>query len=377
MSKTLSLIIRIVAVLGALGAGVAYYLISEENLKVAMERTDWMPNDKIVAGDHKASTDSDIKAGAELLEKNNIPELANWKLGDPELQDGVNFVHRMNAMPNVQAIFKNLREEVTRLLGVVAARNETIAERNTSIAQLKDEITKLEADKAGLTREKDDLTGKLSAANNRISGLENDKTSLQAENTRLGEEMKDETKYMPRPAFDTEVKARQAAEDKVGNLARFYTNFWNWGVKTTGVKPPQPYTRIPLIPDGTTPVQVTPQPKDAVPRIPTKIVTVDLRKGVLAVSIGRTTSGIRPGSFYDIEIAGSVVGKIRLEEVDSSISTATILPGSTISQFVQNAIINLVPVQTGAAVETPKPAPTPTPASAPAPATDLGIPPAV
>jgi hypothetical protein len=370
MSKTLSLIIRVVAVLGALGAGAAYYLIHEEQLEFAMQKTEWIDSDKLL--NDKANADADNKDFVALPTSEVVTAESSV------------FVKRMARLdPGVRTVLENKRKEIVEKRQTIEARDATIKERDATIEQKDAEITRLETEKAELNRLKDELTSKLAAATANIATLESEKSVLQAQNQSLTEEMKDTNKYIPRAEYDKEVTDRKAAEDKVGNASRVYTNFWNWIVQNTGVKPP--YPRI-LDLSAPNPVQVTPQPKDAVPRISTKIVTADLRKGVLAISIGRTTTGIRPGAFYEVEKDGSNIGKIRLEEVDSSISTAAILPGAFVGQFVQNAIIHLVPVQsTGARVDVNAHAPAPTATIAPAPAApapapaeaagdDLGIP---
>ncbi|MDR2863849.1 MAG: hypothetical protein LBV54_08290, partial [Puniceicoccales bacterium] len=68
----------------------------------------------------------------------------------------------------------------------------------------------------------------------------------------------------------------------------------------------------------------------------------------------------RAGAFYEVESNGRNVGKIRLVEVDTSLSTAEILSGTTLTLLVKDAIIQLIPAQSQVA-DAPRPAPTPAP----------------
>jgi hypothetical protein len=333
MNKTLSLIIRVLALLAAISAGVAWYFIHEENIKLAMQNTKSFTEDK------------------------EISERSNWNAADPAYKDGINFVHRMTAMPGIYTLINEKRDEIKRHLATIAARDATIVQRDQTISEKNEAIAKLEGEKADLIRTRDDLTGKLSAANGKIGTLEADLQQAQAEREALNKKMNDTNQYMPRANYDEQVAARNKAEDELQRAASRYSKLYNWSVAQTGLTPP--FSKSVTEPD---PVTTGPVPVAVLPRIPTKVVAVDHRRGVLTISLGLENRSLKEGQIYDVEDrVGVSIGKIRISEIRPGISVATILPGANQRLLMRDSTVNLVRAQvTGAANVAP---------SAPAPAT--------
>jgi hypothetical protein len=328
MNKTLSLIIRVLALIAAIGAGVAWYSIHEKNIKLAMEKTESFTEDK------------------EILER------SKWNSSD---KDGVDFVARMTAMPDIQTLINEKRDEIKKHLATIAEREATIAQRDQSIAEKGDAIAKLEGEKADLLRTRDELNGKLSAANGKIGTLEADLQQAQAERETLNQKMNDTNQYMPRANYDEQVAARNKAEDELQRAASRYTKLYNWAVSQTGLTPP--FSRSVTEPD---PVASGPVPKSALPRITTSVVTVDHRRGVLSISLGTEIRSLKEGQIYDVEDrVGVPIGKIRISEIRPGISVATILPGANQRLLIRGNTINLVRAQVSGAANAAPSAPAP------------------
>ncbi|MDR1497220.1 MAG: hypothetical protein LBS59_02220 [Puniceicoccales bacterium] len=341
MNKTLSLFIRVIALLAAIGAGVAWYFIHEENIKLAMTKTESFTKDE------------------------EIKKLAKWSATDPLYKDGINFVARMTAMPGIHDLINAKRKEIEQHIATIAARDATIAQRDQTIVEKNDAISKLEGEKADLIRTRDDLTGKLGAANNKIGTLEADLQQAQAEREALNKKMNDTEQYMPRAAYDEQVGARNKAEDDLQRAASRYTRLYNWSIAQTGLTPP--YSKSVTDPD---PVATGPVPKEVLPRIPTTVIAVDHRRGVLSISLGLENRSLKEGQIYDVEDrVGVHIGKIRISKVEPGLSVATILPGANHRLFIRDNTVNLVRAQvTGTKNVAPSVPTTPTPPAAKAPA---------
>jgi hypothetical protein len=344
MNKTLSLIIRVLALLAAICAGVAWYFIHEENIKLAMQNTKSFTEDK------------------------EISERSNWNATDPAYKDGINFVHRMTAMPDIQTLINEKRDEIKKHLATIAEREATIAQRDQTIVEKGDAIAKLEGEKADLLRTRDELNGKLSAANGKIGTLEADLQQAQAEREALNQKMNDTNQFMPRANYEEQVAARNKAEDELQRAAVRYTKLYNWAVAQTGLTPPFSKSVT-----ETDPVATGPVPVVTLPRIPTKVVTVDRRRGVLTISLGLENRSLKEGQIYDIEDrVGIPIGKIRINEIHPGLSVATILPGANQRLLDREMTINLVRAQATDAASAAPSAPAATPAPA-APAAAEGV----
>ncbi|MDR2844687.1 MAG: hypothetical protein LBV28_01180, partial [Puniceicoccales bacterium] len=128
MNKTASLIIRILALLAAIAAGVAWYHIYDNNIKVALEKTKWLTDDP------------EIKAGDKFTERIEVL--------DSKLKD------LLNAK----------REEIKTLTTNLDAANATIAQRDQTIKERNATISQLETERADLIRRRDELTSQLQQA---------------------------------------------------------------------------------------------------------------------------------------------------------------------------------------------------------------------
>jgi hypothetical protein len=370
MNKTLSVTLSSLAILGALGSGAAYYIVHEDQIGNAIEKTAWLDAD----GPLNDANDKAKEADPKKADKDFVAKVAE---GEKLTATSTVFTDRVERLPGVYDVILTKRKVITEHLGTIAARDATITEHLGTIAARDNTITQLETEKANLTRERDELRANLGSAKSQVAQLETEKTNLQADNQRLMTDMKDETKFKTREQFDVEVRGRELKEQELIVTSKRYRQLWNWTeANTTGVKPPFPVNVID--PTGWK-TDNTPRPKEAIQRTTTSIVTYDLRKGVLVVSVGFTTKQIKKGNIYEfVNNDGTVIGKIRLSVVEANQSVGEILPGTTTSLLARGATIHLAPAQAvsaaaGAAAAAATPAPElapaiPVPVAAPEPA---------
>ncbi|MDR2512494.1 MAG: hypothetical protein LBD01_01655 [Puniceicoccales bacterium] len=302
MSKTLSLIIRIVAILGAIASGAAFYYINEQNIKVAMVNTEWYTSDLELKDDFKADK---------------------------------TFVKRMGVQAKIKALLTAKRAEIEKLTRELAQERETVDQRNKTIQEKDGVIANLESEKADLIRRRNELTASLQQANSKANELQAALEEAQRTITQKNEEIQT---MFPKEVHEMEIKRREAAEDKYQRSVSDYTRLWRWAEGQTGFKPPHP-----VVPGIEAVKSDIPAVKEAAPRIPTRIIAVDLRWGVITVSAGLDNSNLQPGQTYDLEMAdGNVVGKLRVAEIRSAYTVLSILPGSKRRQLVKDLVVNLV-----------------------------------
>jgi len=326
MSRTASLIVRIIALLAAIGAGVAWYLIYQLQIERAMKETSFLVQDPRFS--NAADKAPSIYEGSYPSPKKQFLEVQPKDKEQPE------FVKRLSRLPYLYEVIKDMRDEIAKHIEVIVARDNEIKQHKQTIADREATINQLETDKANLTRERDDLTGKLSAANGKIASLETEKQQLQATIVAKDEQI---SKMFTKEQYDEIVAARNKAEDELTFVVGRYTKLWLWAQTQSGLKPP--YPKNPL--DKTSETQMGPKPKEITPPVPTRIVAVDPRKGLLTISLGRESAALKRGTIYDMETGGLNVGRLRVSEILDGMTTADILPGANIRLLVRGAILNL------------------------------------
>jgi hypothetical protein len=79
----------------------------------------------------------------------------------------------------------------------------------------------------------------------------------------------------------------------------------------------------------------------------TTIATVDYRKGLLTLFVGKgeKENALKAPQIYEVEVEGSIIGRIRVTEVLDSMTVATILAGTNQRLLVKNAIVRLIRAQ--------------------------------
>lgn len=310
MNKTASLIVRILAIVGALGAGIAWYLIHSQNIEVAMEKTLWLTQDD------------------EVLAGNEFPQ-------------------RMQAMDKVQSLLKDKRAQIIDLTAKLNAANANIERLNKTVAEQKANIGQLETERAELIRRRDQLTAELQQAQAQATQLQAELERATADLARKNEQI---SAMFTKEQYDEQVAAMNKAVDDEQQVIRVYTNLYNW-IAQQGFTPP--FSKNPKLNVGPGEgVQIQDMPK----KYPTKIIAIDRRQGVLVISIGQENSAFYPGQVYDVDFNSTPVGKIRISDVRPGQSVASILPETNQVLLIKDAYITLTRAQIEAPTqEAPKP----------------------
>ncbi|MDR1818324.1 MAG: hypothetical protein LBR07_09215 [Puniceicoccales bacterium] len=335
MSRTASLILRIIALLAAIAAGVAWYLIYQLQIERAMELTKPLVTDERFS---KKEDSAEAYAGNEGQPRKGdytrTPKNQYLEVPAPAAEAS-EFVQRMERLPALFNIVKDMRKEIQSHIDTLKQRDATIAERDATIADQKNTIAGLEQDKTNLTRERDDLTGKLTAEKAKVATLEGEKEQLQKV---IGSKDAEINKMRPKyEEYDSVLKARNDAQDELVFVTGRYTKLYRWAQGQTGLKPPFPSDPT----DKKTQSLQGPRPKTITPPIPTKILTVDLRRGLLSLTLGKEEQVLKPGVIYNIETGGVPVGRIRIVEVLPGMTTADVLSGANTRLLVRGTVLNL------------------------------------
>lgn len=300
MNKTLSAIIRILAILGAIAAGVAWYFIYTQNIQEAMKQTEWLTQDPELSG----------KAGKDFV--------ARMKVLNPDLKD------LLNAK----------RAEIEKLKADLAAANATIEARDRTINEKNATISQLENDRAELIRNRDELNTQLAQARIEVSRLQGELERATADLARKNEQI---STMFTKEQYEEQVAALHKSEDEKQKATIRYAKLLNWAQKETGVLAPFP--RDLFAPESTE--TDGPRVGETPAKIPTKIIAVDRRRGVISISIGQEDGIFAPNQIYDVDANGIYVGKIRISEVRPGMSVANILPETQINLLSKDGTIHL------------------------------------
>jgi hypothetical protein len=373
MNKTVSLIVRILSILAAIGAGVLWYVINQYNLEHAMKQTEWLDSPARIKALGATVTDASSNSANPLIKPAVAPEdFIGKKAVTTEHKEASLLVQRMDSassrdeakgIPNlIRELTKKIDELVTakqNLDATLTARDNTIKDRDNTIAGL-------ETDKANLTRDKNKLTDELNTAKGQISALEGEKATLQAEVAAKNATI---AAMFTKEQYQAEQNARKDAEDKLDRSIRTYARLRNWGNRETGVIPP-----FPPNPTNENVNDNIPKPKQDTPRILTSIAAVDYRKGLLTLFLGKEEkeNALRVRQIYDVEVERNIIGRIRVNEVLDGMTVATILPQTNQRFLVKNARLNLIRSQAKSedqqVIGNPVATPVPSAGAAPAPA---------
>ncbi len=294
MNKTVSLSIRILAILGAIGAGTAWYLIHTNNLKVAMDQSAWL-------------------------------------LDDPEVKSGKEFVQRMDALPKVKTLLGEKRKEIDQLKNDKQGLEATVESKNKAIAAKNTHIEELEGRNATLIRTRDSLNTDVQRATARNAQLQSELDRFTAEVARKNEQI---ANMFSKERLDEQIKATEDAISKQEKAFAGYARLLNW-TKTQGLNPP-----FPSSPDAQTVEAGSPIPTFVPPTIKTEILALDPKNGVISISLGFDDQ-VSNKQTYTVTSNGVEIGSIQLSDVRVGASVALLLPGTDVSKFVPGSIILL------------------------------------
>lgn len=259
----------------------------------------------------------------------------SWTTTDPEIMANKEYDQRMKDIGNkVKALLEAKRTQISGLEGTVKDRDAEIADKKNKIEALNANVASLEGEKAELTRKRDELTTELSDANSKKESLTSELSSAKEE---LVKEKEKSASMFTKEQLDAEIQKTTKAEESRLSVTQKYAQLYNYAVNATGAKPP--YPRDPLTDTAAESLQVEFAPET----IKTRIVLVDTESGLVSFSVG-DSNGIKNQALFKVLLNGKDIGKVRIESVQDTISTAQILVDSNLNEFTNGEVVTLEPV---------------------------------
>lgn len=308
MNNKVSIILRALAIVLSAGAIALFFLVRGE-MQNAVEKAKPLAQVAKTSGEpydyKKLSKPIDLKAAMEIVAPacNEIEKRREQKLADD---------------------------------ATIAQQKSTIAARDQTIEGLNADIDAKNSEIADLTRSRDELESKVASLETKVASTE---ASLRAEkentarlNQRIAN-MKTMEEYTARLDEIADLnKKMEAGQNR-------YTKFRHF-VRAKGVSfTDEEYPSALYITNALTGPVVT----FAEPYIPTKVYTVDVRRGLLVLSVGTTEAYIVQGGYYNVELNGVKIGQIQISEANPASVLARILPNSDMSALTNGSDIKLIP----------------------------------
>lgn len=327
MNKTVSLSIRIVAILAAAGAGYAWYTIHTKNIEKAMTDTAWMKS-------------------------------------DPELNAGEEFTQRMDAVAKAKGVLDKKRADIKDLESQKSGLLDQLANRDAKISDLNEEKKQLENEKTDLIRKRDEFQRAAREAEGKASQLQSE---LESATAQIAKKIEQISEMKTQDEFNEQVAKTDTAVDNLQKVVGRYSQLDIW-VSKQGLKAPFPRNPLEERTEDT-PGKPGPALDTAPEKIMTKIVTVDRKNGLMAVTLG-IADNIQAGKIYSVSREDDPIGDVRVSEIrDDGLTILSILPESNLSLFNNEMLVTLTLAAPASAAKAPvAPAPKAAPAPTPAPA---------
>jgi hypothetical protein len=308
MSKKLDIFVRILAiVLGALAVAAAVML--KGKMDVAMKNTAWAMN-------------------------------------DPEVKAGKEYDARMTSLAGVQGLLDAKRKEIEEANLAKKDLNATVADKNTKIEGLTASNTTLEGERAELTRKRDELAAQLTDANSKKDGAMAELTTVKEDLVRATE--KAAGMFTKEQLAEIEAKAT-AAEELASKLRGKYTALHAWASRDSGSNAPGGFQRDPFgepAKEGEAPTAVAVVVEAATESVPTNILALDAKSGIVAFSAGEA-NGIKKDSYFDVKLGLNKVGKVQISSVKGSLSYGQLQPDKDLDlgALAKASSVSLVPAK--------------------------------
>lgn len=294
MNKSVSLTLRILGILLALAACVFAYLLNGK-VDTAMRHTE-------------------------------------WAVTDPEIQARKNFDGRMNDLgKKVKELVEAKRTQITELEKNVGELQTDVADKKSKIEGLTANVSALESERSELTLKRDSLAAQLTEANSKNESVT---TELNSTKQSLAQEKEKAASLFTKEQLNAEIAKTAKAEEGRNAISQKYSQLYNYTQTTTGNVPPYPR-------DPTTDASPEAVKPDFGPEaIKTRIVLLNSADGLVCFSVGET-NGIKPQTTFKVRLNDKEIGRVHIESVQNSISTAQILSGSSIDDFSTGDVVTL------------------------------------
>ena len=242
-----------------------------------------------------------------------------WAVTDPEVKAGKEYDARMTSLAGVKGLLDAKRKEIEEANLAKKDLNATVADKNTKIEALTAEKTTLEGERTELTRKRDELAAQLTDANSKKDGAVAELTTVKEDLVRATE--KAAGMFTKEQLAEIEAKATKA-EELAAALRGKYTALHAWAARASDNTAPGGFQRDPFgepAKEGEAPTAVAVTVEAATEAVPTTILALDAKSGIVAFSVGEA-NGIKEKADFDVKIDGKKIGRVRISSVKGALS---------------------------------------------------------
>jgi hypothetical protein len=238
---------------------------------------------------------------------------------DEEVKAGKEFDARMASLAGVKALLDKKRKDIEEANLAKKDLNATVADKNTKIEGLTAANTTLEGERAELTRKRDELAAQLTDANSKKDGAVAELTTVKEDLVRATE--KAAGMFTKEQLAEIEAKATKA-EELAAALRGKYTALHAWAARASDNTAPGGFQRDPFgepAKEGEVPTAVAVTVEAATDAVPTTILALDAKSGIVAFSVGEA-NGIKEKADFDLKVDGKKIGRVRISSVKGALS---------------------------------------------------------
>jgi hypothetical protein len=269
-----------------------------------------------------------------------------WAVTDPEVNAGKEYDARMAKLATVKGLLDAKRKEIEEANLAKKDLNATVADKNTKIEGLNASNTTLEGERAELTRKRDELAAQLTDANSKKDGAMAELTTVKEDLVRATE--KAAGMFTKDQLAEIEAKATKA-EELAAALRGKYTALHAWASRDSGSNAPGGFQRDPFgepAKEGEAPTAVAVIVEAATDSVPTNILALDAKSGIVAFSAGEA-NGIKKDSYFDVKLGLNKVGKVQISSVKGSLSYGQLQPDKDLDlgALAKASSVSLVPAK--------------------------------
>lgn len=267
-----------------------------------------------------------------------------WAVGDVDVKAGKDFDARMTSLAGVKAILDAKRKDIEDANLAKKDLSADIADKKTKIEGLTAANTTLEGERAELTRKRDELAAQLTEANSKKDGAIAELTTVKEDLVRATE--KAAGMFTKEQLAEIEAKATKA-EELAAALRGKYTALHAWASRAADTAAPGGFQRDPFgepAKEGEAPAAVAVAVEAATDAVPTTVLALDPKSGIVAFSVGEA-NGIKEKADFDVKVDGKKVGRVRISSVKGPLSYGQLQPDKDLDlgAIAKAAAISLVP----------------------------------
>lgn len=269
-----------------------------------------------------------------------------WAVNDAEVKAGKDYDARMNSLASLPGLLDAKRKAIADLELAKKDLTADVADKKTKIEGLTAANATLEGERAELTRKRDELSAQLTDANSKKDGAVAELTAVKEDLVRATEKVNN--MYTKEQLAEIEAKATKAEELSTA-LRSKYAALHNWASRASESPAPGGFQRDPFaepVKEGTAAPasSLAVAVEAATDTIPTNILALDARSGIVAFSVGEA-NGIKESALFSVKVDGREVGKVKISSVKGALSFGQLQPGKELdlSAIAKAGTVSLTP----------------------------------